>query len=261
MTLNKVDGFLIDIDGTVFRGSQPIEGAIETIAWLKRIGKKVALVSNRGNISREMCRARFRQFGLDLHTEDIVLSSSVIASFIHRYYASNLVWTLGDTGLREELLSWGVRQARKPEDADWLIVTLHETITYRDLNDAFRAVRSGARIVATNRDRSFPGEDGECIDVAGMVGAIEAATGKSVELVAGKPSTLMADAALTAVGLPADQCLMIGDSLESDIALGNRHGMLTALVLSGSSTREHTLANPMKPNYIWESLAELRTWA
>lgn len=259
--LDKTDGFLIDIDGTVFRGAQPVEGAIETIAWLKRIGKKVALVSNRGNISREMCIARLRRYGLDLLPEEIVLSSSVAASFLRSYYASCPVWTLGDDGLREELRQWGVRMARIPEEAEWLVVTLHETVTYADLNDAFRAVRhDGARMIATNADRSFPGEDGECIDVAGMIGAIEAATGKAAELAVGKPSTLMADAALSAVGLPADRCLMIGDSLESDIALGSRHGIRTALVLTGSTTREQAEASPTEPNYIWGSLADLRTW-
>ncbi|WP_212959846.1 HAD-IIA family hydrolase [Cohnella xylanilytica] len=256
------EGFIIDLDGTVYRGRRAIEGAAEAIARLKRMGKRVVFLSNRGNYSREMCAAKLRGMGVEAREEEIVLSSTVAALYLKRNHPRDAVWTLGDEGLRDELRVHGVSLAAKPEAAEWLVITLHETLTYRDLNEAFRAVRHGARILATNADRSFPGDDGEAIDVAGMIGAIEAATGRKAEVVIGKPSRLMAEAALEALGLPAERCLVVGDSLASDIAMGRQAGIAAALVLTGSVSREEAeAAGPaLRPDWIWSSLAELPLW-
>jgi len=108
--------------------------------------------------------------------------------------------------------------------------------------------------MATNMDKSFPGDDGESIDVAGMVGAIVATTCKEVDIVIGKPSSYMAKAALQALQLPAEQCVVIGDSLVSDIRMGKQFGMRTALVLSGSTNRMDAEVAEDHPDWIWESL-------
>lgn len=132
---------------------------------------------------------------------------------------------------------------------------LHETLTYKDLNQAFQAAAGGARIIATNKDRSFPNEDGNAIDVAGMIGAIEASAQAKTEFVVGKPSWLMAEAACTAMGLSAHECMIIGDSIESDIAMGKLYGMKSALVLTGSAKpgekRVYT------PDYVLESIKDV----
>ncbi|GFN30189.1 HAD-IIA family hydrolase [Paenibacillus xylaniclasticus] len=257
MIAAALDGFVIDLDGTVFRGDRVIEGAPEAIATLRQAGKRFVFLSNRGNISRAMCRARLSRYGIEAAEEEIVLSSTVTARYLLDREPDSRVWTLGDDGLREELASCGIMHAERPEAADWLVITLHETLTYRDLNEAFRAVRHGARIIATNEDRSFPGAEGDQIDVAGMIGAITASTGAKVEVVVGKPSAYMAEAALSALGLPADRCLMIGDSIESDIGLGKRSGMKTALVLSGSTVEGTDESWTARPDWVWSSIAEL----
>ncbi|WP_245599893.1 HAD-IIA family hydrolase [Paenibacillus harenae] len=253
----SIEGFIIDLDGTVYKGKQAIEGAVEAIADLKRLGKRTVFLSNRGNISRKMCQAKLSGMGLDVPEEEILLSSTVTANFLRAYYRHSPVWALGDAGLREELLAAGLTLASKPESAEWLVITLHETLTYKELNDAFRAVRSGARIIATNADKTFPGDDGDSIDVAGMIGAIVAATGKEVELVIGKPSSLMADAALQALRLPPERCLIIGDSLASDIQLGKKAGIRTALVLTGSVSREEAEASELRPDWVWNTLEDV----
>ncbi|MCA0756958.1 HAD-IIA family hydrolase [Paenibacillus sp. N4] len=257
VTLSSIEGFIIDLDGTVYRGKRPIAGAVEAIAELKRQGKKTAFLSNRGNISRKMCKDKLSAMGLDVLEEEILLSSTVTANYLRTFYKHSQVWTLGDAGLLEELAAAGLTLADKPESADWLVITLHETLTYKELNEAFRAVRSGARIIATNADKTFPGDEGDSIDVAGMIGAIVASTGKEVEVVIGKPSAVMAEAALNVLGLPPSSCLVIGDSLASDIQLGKQAGMRTALVLTGSAKREEAKASEWQPDWIWESLADV----
>ncbi|ARW40005.1 glycolytic and pentose phosphate intermediates phosphatase [Bacillus amyloliquefaciens] len=237
LIMAKLDasGFLIDLDGTVFRGQELIDGAAEAIHTLQSLGKSVVFLSNRGNLSRAMCRKKLLGAGIRTDERSIVLSSSVTASFLKKHYPLSKVWVLGEKGLTDELALAGVAMAQKPQAADWLVISLHETVTYEDLNLAFKAASSGARIIATNRDRSFPNEGGHAMDVAGMIGAIEASAGAKTELVIGKPSWLMAEAACKALGLPPGECAIIGDSLESDIAMGRLYGMKSVLVLTGSA--------------------------
>lgn len=259
MLLDTIDGFIIDLDGTVYRGKQPIEGARETIQYLRTSGKKIVFLTNRGNYSRRMCSEKLNAMGIAASDDEIVLSSSVTAAYLRRNDPECKAWPLGDAGLSEELCSAGVMIADRPEEADWLVITLFENLTYADLNRAFRAVRHGATIIATNDDRTFPGDDGDSIDVAGMIGAIVNATGQEVSVVIGKPSPFMSDAALQSLGLAPERCLVVGDSLTSDIQLGKRSGIRTALVLSGSTTREQAEAAEDQPDWIWNSLADLRS--
>src|SRR5690606_16754138 len=109
---------------------------------------------------------------------------------------------------------------------------------YDKLDCALQSIRKGARFIATNADRTCPVEGGVIPDCGGIIAAIERVTGKSVELVVGKPHPLTARTALRKLGLPAERCLMVGDRLETDILMGNETGMKTALVLAGVSRRE-----------------------
>ncbi|MBW7458675.1 HAD-IIA family hydrolase [Paenibacillus sepulcri] len=253
----SIEGFVIDLDGTVYKGSNLINGAAEAVAMLKQLGKRIVFLSNRGNISRKMCHDKLGRLGLDIDEEEILLTSTVTARFLKDYYESSPVWVLGDQGLKDELEAGDILMAERPELAEWLVITLHETLTYEELNDAFRAVRHGARIIATNADKTFPRDDGDSIDVAGMIGAIVSATGREVDIVIGKPSQLMAEAALNVLQLPPERCLVIGDSLESDIRLGKKAGMQTALVLTGSVSMEEAEASHIQPDWIWPSLADV----
>ncbi|WP_339818303.1 HAD-IIA family hydrolase [Paenibacillus sp. FSL R7-0216] len=255
--VEMIEGLVIDLDGTVYRGNEAIEGAVETISRLKTAGTKVVFLSNRGNISRKMCREKLSSMGLDVSEEEILLASTIAARYLQAHGEGRQVWVLGEQGLIDELRIAGVPLAERPEDAGWLLITLHERLTYQDLNLSFRAVRHGARIIATNSDRMFPGEGGDCIDVAGMIGAIVHATAQDVEIVVGKPSSLMAEAALETLGLPPERCLVIGDSLESDIRLGHAAGMRTALVLTGSTDLGAVRLSPIQPEYIWNSIRDV----
>lgn len=255
--LSNVKGFIIDLDGTVYAGQHALAGAVEAIHMLQARRIPFVFLSNRGNYSRAMCQEKLHKMGIEVPQQSIVLSSTVTAKFLQQHYPGEAVWPFGDTGLSEELRSHHIPIAVVPEQAQWLVITLHENLTYRELNQAFRAVRHGASIIATNEDRMFPSDEGDSIDVAGMIGAITQATGASVAHVMGKPSTVMANSALAVLQLPAEQCIVVGDSLGSDIGLGRLHGMSTALVLTGNATKEQALAYEHRPDYICENLKEL----
>ncbi|MGG3940990.1 HAD-IIA family hydrolase [Peribacillus psychrosaccharolyticus] len=257
--LEGIEGVLIDLDGTVYRGSSLIPGAYEAICHLRKLEKKIVFLSNRGNFSREMCRDKLNELGIKVETDEILLSSTIASRYLKDFYSESKVWTLADQGLRDELVNHGINLAETPQVADFLLISLHENLLYADLNNAFKAVQHGARILATNADKMFPSDSGLSIDVAGMIGAIEATTEKKVEKVFGKPSKLMVEAALDRLGVPAEKCMMIGDSLESDIRMGNTHGMRTLLVLTGNTKRADivSLSDDSSPDIILDSLEEL----
>jgi len=252
---NEFEGFIIDLDGTVYLGSQAIEGAKEALERIRAAGKKVVFLSNRGNYSRKMCRDKLNGMGIPAAEEEIILTSTVTARYLLDNDPDGQAWLFGDPGLREEFVSHGVKLAEKPEQADWLVVTLHETLTYAELNDAFRAARNGAKLIVTNEDKTFPGDGGECIDVGATIAALVHTTGTQVSVVVGKPSEHMSGAALRSLGLPPERCLVIGDSLHSDVALGKRAGIRTALVLSGSTTRAQAESAEHRPDFVWESIS------
>lgn len=257
--MEEIKGVLIDLDGTIWKGNELIPHADEAVAYLRSLGKRIVFVSNRGNWSRRMCHEQLRRFGIAAAEEDIILSSTVTAQFLRKHYPLCQVWTLGDEGLREELRHYRVPLASVPEEADFLVITLHETMTYRDLDLAFRAVHHGARIIATNIDKTFPSKHGSSIDVAGMVGAIEAATARKVEIVLGKPSCFMVEAALRQLQVLPDRCLVIGDSVESDIRMGRMYGMKTILVLTGNTKRSQLdmLREKERADYVIDSIYDI----
>lgn len=257
MLRETVKGFIIDLDGTVYTGQQDIPGAIEALRKLQEANIPFLFLSNRGNYSRSMCQAKLERMGIKVEEEQIVLSSTVTSRYLRMHHLNDEIWTLGDAGLAQELHSHGLKLAEKPEHAKWLVITLHETLSYHDLNMAFRAVRAGAKIIATNEDRMFPAEQGDCIDVAGMIGAITHSTGESVQLVMGKPHTIMANTALELIDLSPEQCIVVGDSIASDVMLGRNHGMKTALVLTGSTMLADVENSDVKPDLVVQSLAEL----
>jgi arabinose operon protein AraL len=257
--LQEIEAVIIDLDGTMFKGKRLIPKADDAVAYLRSLGKRIAFVSNRGNISQRMCYEWLKKWRISVRKEEIILSSTVTAEFLYVHYPFCKVWTLGDDGLQEELQRYHVRLAKKPEEADFLVITLHERMTYDDLNLAFQAVQHGARIIATHADKTFPNENGNAIDVVGMIGAIEATTGRKVELILGKPSCFMAEAALRYLQVSPPKCLIIGDSIETDIRMGRMHGMKTALVLTGNTKKKHldSLLEKELPDYIIDSIYDI----
>ncbi|MFB5661912.1 HAD-IIA family hydrolase [Alteribacillus sp. HJP-4] len=258
LQLKNIQAFLIDIDGTVFTGNKPIEGAIDTLLHLQKLGMPLAFLSNRGNISRKEAQQKLKRAGLEVKQEEIILSSYVAADFLKSYYPSQTAWVFGEQGLADELEEAGIQLSTEPEKADWLVVSLHERLTYRDMNNAFRAVKHGARILATNSDRSFPREDGEAIDVAGMLGAIEATTNRRADVIVGKPSHYMAQKALQQLGITPERCAIVGDSLGSDIAMGRMFGLKTILVLTGGTSAKEVEGLDNAPDYIFPSITYLK---
>ena len=170
------------------------------------------------------------------------------------------LFVIGEPPFIEELKRAGFQITDVPKEIDYVVVAFDRAFDYGKLNIAFQAIKSGAHFVATNPDRTCPVEGGEIPDCAGMIAAIEAVTEKKVEVIVGKPSPLMIQTVLDVLGLRPEDCILIGDRIETDIKMGKEAGIATGIVLTGVTDEEalkkikHT---PSQPDFVFQSIADV----
>lgn len=140
-----------------------------------------------------------------------------------------------------------------------MAVSLDRNVSYESLTQTLRAIDDETPLIATNSDRTRPGDDGLVPSTGCLVGAVEGMTGRTIDRVVGKPSTDMAEAALERVGVTPESCLVVGDRLNTDLRMGERAGMRTALVCSGVCDRTDLESSDVTPNYVLDSLADVET--
>lgn len=249
--------YLFDLDGTVYLGDTLLPGAADAIRQLRSRGARTVFLSNNPTHTRADYAAKLTRFGLPTPVHDVVHSTLALVRFLDREMPGARLFVIGEAPLLEELIAAGYRLTTNPLETDAVIAAFDRTFDYAKLQFAFDAIRAGARFFATNADRYCPVPGGGQPDAAAVIAAVEACTGVSVEFVAGKPSRWMAETALAAVGVPAADCLMIGDRLETDILMGRAAGMATALVLTGAARREEVERSEIRPDLVIEGLGEL----
>ncbi|HEU5320183.1 MAG TPA: HAD hydrolase-like protein, partial [Methylomirabilota bacterium] len=200
--------------------------------------------------------AKLARLGIPAGPDDVVNSSLILARHLARLDPGAPLFVIGEPPLRAELRAHGF-EVRDDHRVRWVVIAFDRTFDYAKLDTALQAVRRGARLIATNPDRTCPTEDGEIPDCAGMTAAVEAVTGQRVEAVAGKPSPIILEVALAALGLTAADCAIVGDRLETDIAMGKRLGLGTVLVLTGVTRAGDPGIAETAPDLVLPSIREL----
>lgn len=252
-------GYIFDLDGTIYLGDKLIDGALETYNYLISNGHKVVFVTNKPIASQEDYHAKLTKFGFDVTVNQIVNSSYATAIYLTKYATpTDQVYVVGEQPLIDELNQANISMTNNPLDADYIVVSWDRQFTYVKLNDMYQAWKNGAKFVATNPDKTCPVDGGEVPDCGSIMGAFTAATGQEITEIGGKPSRLMADLVLEEVlQMPANECFMIGDRLETDILMGNNANLTTILVLSGVTSKEMAKDSTIKSNYTLLSVKEL----
>ena len=248
-------GFILDMDGTVYLSDRALPGAVETIAEIRRRGLKVAFISNKPLEPGSAYAAKLTRLGIPTPPEDVITSGHVLSAHLARVAPGARVFVIGEPPLLDEMRQAGLRLADDPARIDYVVAAFDRTFDYNKWNIAFQAIKfHGAHFVATNPDRACPVEGGELPDCAGIIAALEATAEKKVELIAGKPSPMMIQAAAERIGAPVHQCLVVGDRLETDVVMGRAAGAHTALVLTGVTRREQLASERAQPDYVFEDI-------
>ena len=253
-------GFIFDLDGTVYRSEKLIPGAEEVIRLLREKGRRVVFLSNKPIQAREDYASKLTRLGIPTQPDEVINSTLVMTNYLKKNAANARLFVVGEIPFVDELKRSGFIITEEPKEIDYVVVAFDRTFDYRKLNIAYQAIKLGAHFVATNPDRTCPVEGGEIPDCAGMIAAIEAVTQKKVEVIVGKPSPIMIQAALDVMGLRPGECVLIGDRLETDIKMGKQSGIATGIVLTGV-TDEATLKeykhSPMQPDFVFQSIADV----
>jgi arabinose operon protein AraL len=250
-------GYLFDLDGTVYLGDALLPTAGETLLALREHGARTIFISNNPTHKRSDYADKLTRLGVPTPVEDILTSPLVLVDFLQRRMPGARLFVLGEEPLCEELRRAGFQLTDDARLVDAVIASFDRTFVYRKLQIAFDAIRAGARFFATNPDRYCPVPGGGEPDCAAIIAAIEACTNTQVEAVVGKPSHYMIDAALHLMNLPAADCLMTGDRLETDVHMGAAAGMSTALMMTGTTSESTLAASAIQPTYVLHQLGDL----
>jgi HAD superfamily hydrolase (TIGR01450 family) len=253
------DGLIIDLDGVVWLGGDPIPGAAEAIATVRGSGTRVLFVTNEPRRSRSVLAEHLTEIGIPATTADVMTSAAVAARVAGSLpgLANRRALVVGPPALHDEAKGAGFRLVACGEarEAGVVIVGGHEGFDYRELRAAAAAVRAGARLLATGRDAVFPAPDGPWPATGAILAAIETAGGMPA-VVVGKPERIMFDIACEALAGCA-RIGVIGDHLTTDIEGAKRAGLDAILVLTGATSLADLERAPIPPDLVLDSLAAL----
>jgi HAD superfamily hydrolase (TIGR01450 family) len=255
--IKPYDHVLLDLDGCLWVGDEACDGAVEAVAALREAGADVLFLTNTVRLAPEEVVRKLWRLGFQASLAE-VLTVGAALQFQLSGGGRGSAFVVGSDPLIEHVAAAGLRILNRTPfatRADVVVVGAHDGFTYDELRTASQAVSRGAELIAATRDRTFPMPDGPWPASGAVLAAIEHATGRTADLVIGKPEPAMYEAARDRLG--PGRILGVGDLLEVDVAGARRAGLDSALVLTGGTSREAAEAADPKPTHVADSLAAL----
>lgn len=247
-------GYLIDMDGVIYRDSHLIAGADRFINELQRQRIPFMFLTNNSQRTRRDVATKLRRMGIDVGEEHIYTCAMATAKFLAEQKPHGTAYVIGEAGLHTALHMNGYSIVDR--DPDYVVVGEGRTVSFENVEAALNMVIKGAKLIATNLDPNCPTGKGTRPGCGAIVSMLETASGRKAFSV-GKPSPIMMRAARKAMGLRAEQTIMIGDTMETDILGGVSMGYHTVLVLSGGTARDDLAKFAYVPDLVVDSIGEL----
>jgi glycerol-1-phosphatase len=254
---DRFDGLLIDLDGVVWIGREPVPGSVEALRSLLEAGKRIVFVTNNPGKLPAVYAERLRGLGVEVGEEQIVTAGIAVARLAgEAAVEGGGAYVIGGEPLKEMVAAGAqVLEGEEAWEAKAVVVSGHRGFDYGELVTAKRALERGAALFATSRDPTMPYPGGELPGTGAVLAAVETASGRRAEI-AGKPERHLFEMAREALG-GCESVAMIGDRISSDIAGGRAAGLTTILVLSGTTSREEAAAAAPAPDFVVEDLSGL----
>jgi len=245
---------LLDLDGTLYLGEEPLPHAADAVARLRDMGRSVVFMTNNSAKTRADVADKLRGLGFAAGVEEVVTSASVTASMLADR-GTRSAFVVGGRGIREALVEVGIDVLTgEPRGADCVVIGLDTEVDYPKLRTACLLVEKGAALVGTNRDAAFPTPGGSWPGAGALLAAVVTTTGAVAEVV-GKPEAPIFRAALELAG--GGVPLVVGDRLDTDIEGASRLGWDSLLVLTGIENRGSLDVATVKPTFVGEGLSVL----
>jgi len=247
-------GYLIDLDGTIYRGNEKIEGAAEFIDAIAGQHIPYLFVTNNAAKTQEDISQKLNHLGIQSTPEQIVTSSIATAKYIKDQKAGASCYVIGGNGLRRAIENQGLN-ITDTEHCDFVVMGIDHQISYEKFAKACLAVHNGAHFISTNSDKILPTNRGLMPGNGALTSVVSVSTGKEPTFI-GKPEAIIMDQAMKLLQVPKEQTLMVGDNYQTDIQAGMKAGLDTLMVFTGVTSKEELAYIERKPTYHAENLTE-----
>lgn len=246
-------GYLIDLDGTMYKGTEKIEEACEFVRKLKDRNIPYLFVTNNSSRTPKQVANKLVSFDIPAEESQVFTTSMATANFIAEQKRDASVYVIGEEGIRQAIEEKGL--AFGEEDADFVVVGIDRGITYEKLAVGCLAIRNGATFISTNGDIAIPTERGLLPGNGSLTSVLTVST-QTEPIFIGKPEPIIMEQAMKVLGTDISETLMVGDNYDTDIMAGMNSGMDTLLVHTGVTKKEHLEAYQEKPTYVIDSLTD-----
>lgn len=253
--MKKYAGYMIDLDGTIYRGKEKIPAAKRFIERLQEHDIPFLFVTNNSTQAPiKVVENLANNFDIHVKEENVYTSALATADYIADLDKDKRsVYVIGEVGLKQAILDRGFRF--EETNPDYVVVGLDYDVTYHKFELATLAIKRGAKFIGTNADNNLPNERGLVPGAGSVIALVECSTQQKATYI-GKPETIIMEKALERLGLPKDEVVMVGDNYMTDIKAGINFGIDTMLVYTGVSTRELVRKQEIAPTIELGSLDE-----
>ncbi|WP_141432493.1 TIGR01457 family HAD-type hydrolase [Bacillus sp. 03113] len=251
--MRKYKGYLIDLDGTMYRGTELIEEAVDFVRTLQNEDIPYLFVTNNSSRTPAQVAEKLRNFRIPAEEAQVFTTSQATANYIYDQKNNASVYVIGEEGIKTAIEEKGFRI--QEENVDFVVVGIDREITYEKLATACLAVRNGATFISTNGDIAIPTERGLLPGNGALTSVISVST-KTNPIFIGKPESIIMEQALKVLGTKKGETLMVGDNYDTDILAGMNAGLDTLLVHTGVTTKQLLAGYEEKPTYVVDSLNE-----
>lgn len=257
--LKEVEYFLLDMDGTIYLGDNPIGDMAKTLKFLRDNGKKIIYLTNNSSKNTNKYIEKLQKLNFYNESDEVYSSGSASVEYINDYYKGKTVHVLGTKNVKEELKSYGLNITDSLY-ADIALLTYDVELTYEKLCNFVKCINNGAKYIATHPDVCCPNVEVFLPDAGSFIKMIEVSNGFTPELIIGKPQTIMGENLRKRLNDNPKKFIMVGDRLHTDIQFGVNCNFYTMLVLSGETTTEILNASKVKPDFVLDSLNDVKNY-
>jgi HAD superfamily hydrolase (TIGR01450 family) len=252
--LASIKNYLLDMDGTVYLGANPIDGAPEFMAYLKETGRGRLFFTNNSSANACQYSDKLCAMGMEAAKRDVLTSGEATARYLVSETAFRRVFVLGTPSFEAELMQAGI--ALDSENPEVVVLAFDKTLTYAKLVRAAECLLDGLPYIATHPDKVCPTETGYIPDCGAMAALLKESTGRDPKYI-GKPNPEMVRMGLAKLDAQADTTAMVGDRLYTDMQMAYNAGTASILVLSGETKQQDLEQADRQPDFVFDSVRQL----
>jgi HAD superfamily hydrolase (TIGR01458 family) len=251
--LTDVKGVLLDLDGVLTVSGKALDGARDTLAWLRRSEMPFRVLTNTTSMTRRALLSQLDETGLAIGDDELMTAATATAAYLREHHAGASCFLITKTDLSEDFEGIAITEG----GADVVVIGgAEEGFTYDKLNRAFQMLMDGAGFLAMHRGFFWKTDQGLMLDAGAFVVGLEEAAGVKATLV-GKPAAPFFDTAVAALGIPVEGVVMVGDNVSSDVNGAQAAGLHGVLVRTGAFRADQLEAAEREPDAVIDSIADL----